>query len=61
MILKGALEDMLHYALLYTPSWNKVAKEKVISAVVISDWQRTMNRYPVLTAPPDICERPRSF
>ena len=31
MILKGTLEDMLRYALLYTPSWNKVAKEKVIS------------------------------
>ena len=31
MILKGTLEDMLCYALLYTPSWNKVAKEKVIS------------------------------
>jgi CubicO group peptidase (beta-lactamase class C family) len=25
------IEDMLRYALLYTPSWNKVAKEKVIS------------------------------
>jgi len=27
----STIEDMLRYALLYTPSWNKVAKEKVIS------------------------------
>jgi hypothetical protein len=31
VILKGTLEDMLRYALLYTFSWNKVSKEKVIS------------------------------
>ncbi len=32
-------EDMLRYAMLYTPSWNKVAKEQVISDEVLKRTQ----------------------
>jgi len=31
----STIEDMVRYALLYTPGWDKVAKEKVISDTIL--------------------------
>lgn len=49
-------EDMLRYALLYTPSWHVVSDEQVISdAVCISVWRPTMNRWRASTIRRDTC------
>ena len=37
------IEDMLRYALIYTPSWNAVAKERIVSERLLKSIQSTGN------------------